>query len=68
MIPSIPSLETVHFPVMINEVIQTCQPIDGSLFVDCTFGGGGYTKEFLKFPAQKSLHLIETKVLKQEQK
>ena len=68
MIPSIPSLETVHFPVMINEVIQTCQPIDGSLFVDCTFGGGGYTKEFLKFPGTKVIALDRDKSAKQEQK
>jgi 16S rRNA (cytosine1402-N4)-methyltransferase len=64
MIPSIPSLETVHFPVMINEVIQTCQPIDGSLFVDCTFGGGGYTKEFLKFPGTKVIALDRDKSAK----
>ena len=64
MTPTISTLDATHFPVMINEVIQTCQPIDGSLFVDCTFGGGGYTKEFLKFPGTKVIALDRDKSAK----
>ena len=44
------SLETSHFPVMLSEVIQISSPSKGGLFVDCTFGGGGYSRALLKFP------------------
>jgi len=44
------SLEYSHFPVMLNEVIKICSPEKGGNFVDCTFGGGGYSEELLKFP------------------
>ena len=47
------SLEFSHFPVMLSEVIKISSPSEGGLFVDCTFGGGGYSKEFLKFPKTK---------------
>ena len=47
------SLETSHFPVMLNEVIKICSPEKGGSFVDCTFGGGGFSKEILKFPNTK---------------
>ena len=43
------SLETPHFPVMLSEIIQISSPKEGGLFIDCTFGGGGYSKEILKF-------------------
>ena len=44
------SLEFSHFPVMLSEVIKVSSPTEGGLFVDCTFGGGGYTSNLLKFP------------------
>jgi len=47
------SLEYSHFPVMLNEVIKICSPEKGGNFVDCTFGGGGYSEELLKFPNTK---------------
>ena len=65
MTPTISSLETTHFPVMINEVIQTCHPIEGGLFVDCTFGGGGYSKELLKFSNTKVIALDRDKNAKE---
>ena len=43
------SLELSHFPVMLKEVINICSPSKGGNFIDCTFGGGGYSKELLKF-------------------
>ena len=43
------SLELSHFPVMLNEVINICSPSKGGKYIDCTFGGGGYSKELLKF-------------------
>ena len=45
----ISSLEFSHFPVMINEVIKISSPSKGGTYIDCTFGGGGYSKQLLKF-------------------
>ena len=47
------SLEISHFPVMLNEVVKILSPKKGGLFVDCTFGGGGYSNAILKFPNTK---------------
>ena len=47
------SLEISHFPVMLNEIIKILSPKKGGLFVDCTFGGGGYSNAILKFPNTK---------------
>ena len=44
------SLEYSHFPVMLREIIRISSPARGGIFVDCTFGGGGYSKKLLKFP------------------
>ena len=45
----ITSLESSHFPVMLNEVLKISSLSSNKKFVDCTFGGGGYSKEILKF-------------------
>ena len=45
--------EISHFPVMLSEVIKVSLPLKGGTFVDCTFGGGGYSKAILKFPNTK---------------
>ncbi len=50
---SVSSSEFYHFPVMIDEVIRICSPDKGGTFIDCTFGGGGYSKNFLKFSKTK---------------
>ena len=47
------SLESSHFPVMLEEVIKICSPGQGGIFVDCTFGGGNYSQALLKFPKTK---------------
>ena len=44
------SLEFSHFPVMLNEVLKISSPSRNKKFIDCTFGGGGYSKEILKYP------------------
>ena len=46
----ISSLEFSHFPVMLNEILKIVKPSKGGKFIDCTFGGGGYSKEILKYP------------------
>ena len=43
------SLEFTHFPVMLKEVLKIISVAEGGTFIDCTFGGGGYSKEILKF-------------------
>jgi len=58
----ISSLEKKHFPVMLSEVIQTCLLTNKKqLIIDCTFGGGGYSKELLKFPNIKVIALDRDK-------
>jgi 16S rRNA (cytosine1402-N4)-methyltransferase len=42
------SLEYGHIPVMLEEVNQILHPYEKGLYVDCTFGAGGYTKNILK--------------------
>src|SRR3954469_2087568 len=37
-----------HIPVMLNEVLRTLQPRDGGVYVDGTFGAGGYTRAILE--------------------
>ncbi|MCT6842043.1 MAG: 16S rRNA (cytosine(1402)-N(4))-methyltransferase RsmH [Commensalibacter sp.] len=36
-----------HFPVMLNEVIDLLQPKSEAVYIDATFGGGGYSKAIL---------------------
>ena len=48
------SLENSHFPVMLDEVVKICSPVSGGIYIDCTFGGGSYSKQILKFSKQKS--------------
>lgn len=37
-----------HIPVMLDEVISALQPQAGKLYVDGTFGAGGYTRRILQ--------------------
>lgn len=36
-----------HQPVMLNEVLASLQPRDNALYIDATFGRGGYTRAIL---------------------
>ncbi len=42
-----------HYPVMLEEVLEICKPEKGGLFIDCTFGAGGYSNAILSFPKTK---------------
>ena len=37
-----------HYPVMLPEVLQYMEPKDGEVYVDGTFGAGGYTRALLE--------------------
>ena len=39
---------TGHIPVMLNEVLASLGPRDGAIYVDGTFGGGGYSRALLE--------------------
>jgi len=43
-----PTHDPRHFPVMRDEVIGMAAPRDGEIFVDGTFGAGGYTRALLE--------------------
>ena len=50
------SLEEIkHRPVMLNQILSIISPQHGGTFIDCTFGGGGYSQAILKFPQTKVL-------------
>ena len=53
MINQTSSLEFSHFPVMLSEILKISSPANGGSFIDCTFGGGNYSREILKFPQTK---------------
>ncbi len=36
-----------HYPVMLPEVLNALSPVDGGVYVDGTFGAGGYAKAIL---------------------
>jgi 16S rRNA (cytosine1402-N4)-methyltransferase len=36
-----------HTPVLLDEVLEALAPIDGGIFIDGTFGAGGYTRALL---------------------
>ena len=57
------SLEkTKHQPVMLNQVLSIISPQHGGTFIDCTFGGGGYSQAILKFPKTKVLAIDRDKL------
>lgn len=41
--PSPASEIAAHIPVLLTEVCQSMAPKEGGVYVDCTFGAGGYT-------------------------
>ncbi len=46
--PAAAPLSMPHVPVLLDEVVRWLAPRDGEVFVDGTFGAGGYTRALLK--------------------
>ena len=63
MINPTSSSDPLHFPVMLDEVIKICSPNRGGIYIDCTFGGGGYSKKLLKFSKTKVIALDRDKFI-----
>lgn len=42
------SSQTLHQPVMLDEVVSTLAPRDGGHYIDATFGNGGYSRAILQ--------------------
>jgi len=60
------SLEnTKHYPVMLNQVLSIISPQHGGTFIDCTFGGGGYSHAILKYPNTKVFAIDRDKLAQQ---
>jgi len=49
----ITSAAAAHIPVMINEVVEALKPFDNGVFIDGTFGRGGYSEAILEAAASK---------------
>ncbi len=57
-----------HFPVMLDQILSIITPQHGGTFIDCTFGGGGYSKAILKYPNTKVLALDRDKLAQKHAK
>ena len=57
------SLDYSHFPVMLNEIIKISSPANGGVFIDCTFGGGGYSSALLKYSKTKVIGIDRDEVV-----
>ena len=52
------SLEkTRHHPVMLKQILSIISPQHGGCFIDCTFGGGGYSRAILNYSGTRVLAL-----------
>ncbi len=43
----------LHVPVMLAEVLEALAPLEGAVFIDGTFGAGGYTRALLEAGAAR---------------
>ena len=53
--------KTLHYPVLLNEVINIITPQNGGTFIDCTFGQGGYSRKILEYPNTKVIAIDRDK-------
>ena len=57
--------ETKHYPVMLDQLLSIISPQHGGTFIDCTFGGGGYSRAILKYPNTKVFAIDRDKLAQQ---
>ena len=57
-----------HYPVMLNQVWSIISPQRGGTYIDCTFGGGGYSEAILKFPGTKVIAIDRDKLTQEKAK
>ena len=57
--------QTKHYPVMLDQVLSIISPQHGGTFIDCTFGGGGYSQAILKFTGTKVLAIDRDELTKE---
>ena len=55
-----------HYPVMLPQILSIISPQHGGTFIDCTFGGGGYSKAILEHPNTKVIAIDRDKSVKKE--
>ena len=53
--------KNLHYPVLLNEVINIITPQNGGTFIDCTFGQGGYSKKILEYSNTKVIAIDRDK-------
>ena len=53
-----------HYPVMLNQILSIISPQHGGTYIDCTFGGGGYSQAILKFPNTKVIGIDRDEITK----
>ena len=58
------SEKTKHQPVMLDQVLSIISPQHGGTYIDCTFGGGGYSSAILKYPNTKVFAIDRDKSVK----
>jgi len=58
---TMPPEKKEHYPVMLNQILSIISPQHGGTFIDCTFGGGGYSQAILRFPQTKVIAIDRDK-------
>ena len=51
-------LPVYHTPVLLQEAIEALNIIENGVYVDCTFGGGGHSREILKYLGDKGKLIV----------
>ena len=57
--------KTKHHPVMLDQVLSIISPQHGGTFIDCTFGGGGYSHAILQYPETRVFGIDRDKLAQQ---
>ena len=57
--------ETRHQPVMLDQILSIISPQHGGIYIDCTFGGGGYSQAILQYPETRVFGIDRDKLAQQ---